>query len=694
MLLTAMSAPELRAFIQHGVTLNKLIGSGDVQQAGGDCPFCGKENHFFVSTKSKKWDCKSCQLSGGFQTFLKLTVDTAFKRINEPGATELTALSRDRVISVKTLKEFGIGYNQATKAFLLPVYYADGSGRLWDIRRYTIGKGIYGTADCTTGIYNVHRLRDQQDDIVYLCEGEWDTMALAQVIGKKGIAVGVPGAGVFKKDWIELFRGRAVKVLFDNDEAGMKGARKAGLMLRGVVKSLEYVRWESRRKKGFDVRDLCVELNYSKNVLRVIDGLLRDDPPGCTDDHPTQVFSSGSGNGSIASNVSSNQYGTNGVQPDDVYAVYKKWLHIENTDVIDVTYGTVLANRIDGDPVWTLLVAPPSGMKTVPLISLDGCPGIVCRSMFTAPVLISGMNGAMGADPSLIPMLNGKTLVIKDLTPLISKPHEAREEVFSILRDAFDGKVSRQVGGVIREYKSRFGILAGVTPAIELVMHEGAALGERFVKYRPPLPNDMQGLMDRAIGSINKERDMQQELEQISQAVLSHDYSMSQPELNKQQVEQVFYMARFTAKLRGVVARGKYAPNEVLQKPYYELPTRLFKQFVKLALGVGQFRRLQSCDEVVMGIIRHVACDSVPQRMECFVRVLYAADGKDLTSDEISVGVNLPVISCRRVLEDLQLLGIINKASDKTLKPRWRLSDDFTHIIEKGRIYVYVKKCS
>ena len=54
-------------------------------QVYGDCLFCGRENKFFVNASNKKWDCKVCGKSGGYQMFLQEMVEfcqTNFTRKN------------------------------------------------------------------------------------------------------------------------------------------------------------------------------------------------------------------------------------------------------------------------------------------------------------------------------------------------------------------------------------------------------------------------------------------------------------------------------------------------------------------------------------------------------------------------------------------------------------------------------------
>ncbi|HSQ43019.1 MAG TPA: toprim domain-containing protein [Fibrobacteraceae bacterium] len=58
---------------------------------------------------------------------------------------------------------------------------------------------------------------DQRPGFLYLCEGPIDTLTLIE----RGIpAVGIPGVGHLKPEWISLFAQKQVILCFDNDEAG------------------------------------------------------------------------------------------------------------------------------------------------------------------------------------------------------------------------------------------------------------------------------------------------------------------------------------------------------------------------------------------------------------------------------------------------------------------------------------------
>src|SRR4051812_6605553 len=61
----------LQPFTCHGVALSWEVGGVSRPQAGGDCPFCGKEGKLSVAVGTGLWDCKSCGQKGNPATFLR-----------------------------------------------------------------------------------------------------------------------------------------------------------------------------------------------------------------------------------------------------------------------------------------------------------------------------------------------------------------------------------------------------------------------------------------------------------------------------------------------------------------------------------------------------------------------------------------------------------------------------------------------
>ena len=47
-----------------------------------------------------------------------------------------------------------------------------------------------------------------------------------------------------------------------------------------------------------------------------------------------------------------------------VKEVYNKYLYIENEEIIDIIFACYVANQLAMDPLWMLIIAPPSTTKT------------------------------------------------------------------------------------------------------------------------------------------------------------------------------------------------------------------------------------------------------------------------------------------------------------------------------------------
>jgi len=131
----------------------------------------------------------------------------------------------------------------------------------------------------------------------------------------------------------------------------------------------------------------------------------------------------------------------------EVKKIIKDWLYLEDDTVIDVILAIQVANELRTDPNWMLIIGPPSHAKTELLRSLDGHPKTCFLSNLTPSTLVSGLRFKKGQkDPSLLLTLDGKTLVLKDFTSILSMRSEAQQEILGQLREVYDGQYSKAFG--------------------------------------------------------------------------------------------------------------------------------------------------------------------------------------------------------------------------------------------------------
>ena len=101
-----------------------------------------------------------------------------------------------------------------------------------------------------------------------------------------------------------------------------------------------------------------------------------------------------------------------------LYEVFERWLLLKDPYLLEVVLASVVANLLGGDPLWLLIVAPPSSAKTEIIRALSRVPCIYLLSNLTANTLLSGQKGKK--DASLLPHLSNKILAMKDFTTILT----------------------------------------------------------------------------------------------------------------------------------------------------------------------------------------------------------------------------------------------------------------------------------
>ncbi len=639
-----------RAFIELG--WNPIGEPDESNNVLGKCPFCGKPKMYF-NTEKTFWDCKACGKEGGFKSFIEEIHKKTLSETTEIDYKYLAAIKTG--IKADTLEEFKISYQSSTKQWLVP-YFKEGV--VSSLKRFDPDKKTFFQLTSTKlGLFGADDILTEHKNI-YLCEGEWDRMIMQQTITRlkrndTDVAVSLPGATAFREDFHHHFKGKNVFCMFDHDEAGKKGALKAFGILQGVGASAQFLQWDNGTKDKTDIRDLFNNLKLSKKFFRYISERMGSEPCGAT----VEELEKAKSRLELAP-----VYDGKMITPSEVYKVYNKWLKLEDNHCLDVMFGSCIANRLDGDPVWIFLVAPSGGTKSVLTMSISEATCAFPCTTLTSASLISGAPNKDGEDPSLIPKLNEKILIVKDFTTVLSAPEMERDSIFGILRDVYDGKIEKYFGtGTAREYSAYFGIVAGVTPAIDKYTEQYTSVGERFLKYNIPVPANTEELVYKALMNSNKETTMKQELEDIGSAVLAYNYmDKPLPEMNDEIAEKVVCLAIWVANTRGAVMRDRFS-KEVTHMPYQELGTRLAKQFHKLMSGIAMFHGRTEITQYELDMIKDVALSTIPRKLKLALVPFIENPETTTTIHTLTQTTGLPEGTTRAILENLSVLKIIQK---------------------------------
>ena len=111
-----------------------------------------------------------------------------------------------------------------------------------NIKRYTIGQKPKSTSGCKLAFVAPKELKNTPT--VWLCEGEWDGMALWEALREAEVEDDIlcaPGASVIPNAVLDMLSRRRVIVVYDHDEAGFRGCAKLYKRLDGLVDFIRFV---------------------------------------------------------------------------------------------------------------------------------------------------------------------------------------------------------------------------------------------------------------------------------------------------------------------------------------------------------------------------------------------------------------------------------------------------------------------
>lgn len=334
------------------------------------------------------------------------------------------------------------------------------------------------------------------------------------------------------------------------------------------------------------------------------------------------------------------------------------YVHLDDPGHVWFALAVAVSAALDGDPLWGMLVGPSSSGKTEAVRALDGLAEPVDE--LTAPALLSWTHGKLPRPTGVLTRIGERGLVtVGDFsTVLATSDRGGRDQLFALLRRAYDGAVTRDLGNAPTplRWTGRLTLLAACTPAIDNYQSHADQLGPRWLYYRLA-PGSAQAKRAtsrkarRRAGQLAHARAEAAELTgRLVAAARQQAATVRLPEPAAEQLDDVAIVACFG---RAVVPRNPYGRRDVEGLAVVEEPPRLVAQLVLLAKGL---LALGLPAPAAVALCRRAALDSVPAVRRGLLAAL--ADAEELTASEAARRVGCHRHVARMALEELAAIGL------------------------------------
>lgn len=356
----------------------------------------------------------------------------------------------------------------------------------------------------------------------------------------------------------------------------------------------------------------------------------------------------------------------------ELHDTFRKWLgHDYDTDALDVVMATAAVERLDGDPLWLLLLSGSGNAKTETAQALAGIGATITSTISSPGALLSATSRKERTEEAtggLLRKMGARgVLVVKDVTSILSMSRDMRGEVLAALREVYDGRWARNVGtdgGQTLEWAGRLAVVGAVTTAWDRAHDVIASMGDRFVIVRMDSTTGRQTAGRRAIGNTGHEEQMRGEL---AAAVRHLMRSMDLTTVTMTDEEtDVLLAAADVVTLARTGVEYDYR-GDVIDAHAPEMPTRFAKQLAQVvrgsvALGVDRRRAL--------ALAIRCARDSMPPLRLAILDDVAAHP--DTPTREVRKRLGKPRATVDRQLQALNMLGVLDV---REVDESWRNRD-------------------
>lgn len=366
---------------------------------------------------------------------------------------------------------------------------------------------------------------------------------------------------------------------------------------------------------------------------------------------------------------------------DELMARVEGFLYLPNRNPFYVALASVAANRhqpADWDMVWPFLVGPPSCGKSEIIDAFRELPDCHPVSRFTEAGLLSGSpqrERAADATGGLLHQIGKRgILLVSDFTLVLSQRADRRDDLISLFRDIYTGRLERALGadgGKMCVWTGKLGFLAGVTEVIDDHHATIAKGGDRFIYSRFTSLSARQK-QERYQFSLRQQAEWHRD--HLTEAIIEFmEQERSAPPVLPIGYEQkLIALSDLATTARSPVERD-WRTREIVDFHEPEYADRLMKQLRGLRWGL---RYIGLTEKQTWDVVSSTAVDCVPRLKG---RIIELLSSEAVVTQLVAQRVGRPILSVRRALEELECFGVVRRehAANRSHGDRWSLADHF-----------------
>jgi len=329
---------------------------------------------------------------------------------------------------------------------------------------------------------------------------------------------------------------------------------------------------------------------------------------------------------------------------EEVYKVYKRYFHVEDTKRIDVVLATALSQKLPGVPIWLIIVGPSGDMKSVQLNSIRNDDVMIMHNL-TSKTLVNGYKDKLKY-PDLAPDLKDKIIIIPDMAQILKLPPAEKGELWGQLRDLYDGLAGKMSGmGSRAQYEGiKVTLLAGSTPAIDgqILVHQD--LGTRELIYRTKGSKLKKNVMKMCFDNEELEEMIGRQLKEKTSDFLKEVY-INREFIEEETIEELMEISTYITYMR---AGAEFDYNNDLRNDVYpEEPTRIAKQMKRLYICLMNLSNDYPKERAIKVLWHTAKSSAFPLRIKIFEHLL-ANQGKEFSTSDISDKLHIGKSTAKR----------------------------------------------